>query len=57
MKVKCDNCEKIFKPEEIMFKLCEIPNLIERIRPGGIVPYDECPECDSFVYPYIKKGG
>ena len=51
MKVQCDNCKKIFDESEIMFEVHEIPNLFERITPGGIVPFGECLECDALVYP------
>ena len=54
MIVQCENCGKQFNESKILFKLIEIQNLFERIAPGDIVPFGECPECDSFVYPYVQ---
>jgi hypothetical protein len=48
---RCGNCEKIFKDKEIEVVLADIEDFFSRVDPGGIVPYGECPECGSFVYP------
>ena len=50
MKVQCENCETVFDEDDILYKLEEITNLALRIEPGDVVPYGECPECDSLVY-------
>jgi hypothetical protein len=44
----CDNCEwRGITPAE---GLGNIPDLAERIDPGGIVPSGECPECGCLCY-------
>lgn len=50
MKVQCENCETVFDEDDILYKLEDITNLALRIEPGDVVPYGECPECDSLVY-------
>src|SRR5215475_4876883 len=41
---KCNNCEWEGIPET---GLSEVPDLLERIEPGEIVPSGECPECGA----------
>lgn len=45
---KCDNCECTGEPE---IELADIPDLFQRIEPGGVVPSGECPECGALCYP------
>jgi len=49
--LRCDDCEKYFDHDDIEIELHEIQHLFDRIKPGGTVPYGECPECGSLVYP------
>lgn len=45
----CDDCGHVFKLDEEN-DFAAIPNLNERIEPGGLVPVCECPECGSLAY-------
>lgn len=45
---ECDSCEWRGTPPVSMEA---IPNLFERIDPGGIVPSGECPMCHALCYP------
>lgn len=46
---RCDNCDKVFEvPMEKDWTT--IPNLFERIEPGGEIPWCECPDCGSLAY-------
>lgn len=48
----CDNCGKRFEKEtELRFRFPHIPDLTQRIEPGGMVPAGDCPWCASLVYP------
>lgn len=47
MKSGCDNCTWIGEPD---LTLTDIPDLLERIEPGGIVPSGECPKCGALCY-------
>lgn len=48
--LKCDNCNKQFLIEELKKQWPEIPHLVERLDPGGVVPHGECPDCGALVY-------
>lgn len=51
----CDNCGKRFsQPKELKYVFPNIPDLLERLDPGGMVPVGECPECGAMVYPEDK---
>lgn len=52
MRHACDNCGRTFKHHELKIdNIPDIPNLFERLTPGGIVPSGECPACGALVYP------
>ena len=53
MKDQCDNCGWKGKPKINAF--ADIPNLFERLDPGGVVPSGECPECGALCYPIKPK--
>jgi hypothetical protein len=46
---KCDNCSKEWG--ELKDGLQNIPDLLNRIEPGGIVPSGVCPDCGALCYP------
>ena len=51
MKLKCDNCGRAFSAEnELNHVFPDIPDLVSRLDPGGIVPSGTCPACGSLVY-------
>jgi len=55
---QCDNCGHEFSERELqeLGKLFpEIPDLLQRIEPGGIVPSGECPNCKSLCYPMDNR--
>lgn len=50
--LRCDNCWALFKGDGKLARVFpDIPGLLERIEPGGIVPAGECPDCGALVYP------
>lgn len=50
--LRCDNCWALFKGAGRLARVFpDIPDLLERIGPGGIVPAGECPDCGALVYP------
>jgi len=50
--LRCDNCWALFKGTGKLARVFpDIPGLLERIEPGGIVPAGECPDCGALVYP------
>jgi len=50
--LRCDNCWALFKGTGRFARVYpDIPGLLERIEPGGIVPAGECPDCGALVYP------
>ena len=52
MKLTCDNCGKTFSGEgELEHRLADIPDLGDRLDPGGTVPAGTCPACGCLVYP------
>ncbi len=49
--LRCDNCWALFKDEgKLASVFPDIPGLLSRIEPGGIVPAGECPDCGALVY-------
>lgn len=46
MKSKCDNCENIFRDEQ----LSSIEDFHIRVEPGNEVPSGECPDCGALCY-------
>ncbi len=49
---ECDNCGKRYEQiDELRCVFPNIPGLLERIEPGGMVPTGECPWCGALVYP------
>ena len=52
MELKCDNCAGTFSMEkELNHVFPDIPDLLDRVEPGGVVPGGECPHCGALVYP------
>jgi len=52
MKHQCDNCGLTFADEtELTRAYPDIPDLLQRLEPGGTVPSGECPNCSALVYP------
>jgi hypothetical protein len=51
MKVRCQNCERIYDSDDIT-PLGDTPDLLERIEPGELVPAGECPdpECKALCH-------
>lgn len=50
--LRCDNCWALFSSvSKLASAFPDIPGLLERIGPGGIVPAGECPDCGALVYP------
>ena len=49
--LRCDNCWALFKGTGKLARVFpDIPRLLSRIEPGGIVPSGECPDCGALVY-------
>jgi len=49
--LRCDNCWALFKGEGKLARVFpDIPGLLSRIEPGGMVPAGECPDCGALVY-------
>ncbi len=47
----CDNCDRVYeKKTDLRYAFPNIPDLLRRIEPGGVVPEGECPWCGAFVY-------
>ncbi len=50
--LKCDNCGCVYgSEEELDHVFPDIPRLLDRIGPGGMVPSGECRVCGALVYP------
>lgn len=49
--VWCDNCCAIYAKSYLKCTFPDIPDLIDRLNPGGMVPAGQCPACCAFVYP------
>ena len=50
--LKCDNCGRVYgSEEELDHVFPDIPRLLDRIGPGGMVPSGECGVCGALVYP------
>lgn len=55
IKHQCDNCGEKLSDYRIGNRLWpHIPDLGERLDPGGVVPSGECPQCQGLCYP-IKE--
>jgi len=52
MKSACANCHWAGEPSTAF---PDIPDLCQRIEPGGEVPSGECPECGALCYAVPKK--
>ena len=51
MELKCDNCATVFAVEsELDHVFPDIPDLVNRLDPGGTVPSGECPHCGALIY-------
>jgi hypothetical protein len=51
----CDNCGRRYQDEhELVHVFPDIPGLVERLDPGGIVPAGECVACGALVYQEVK---
>jgi hypothetical protein len=47
----CDACGESWADPELKHRFPAIPDLLERVEPGGTVPAGECPACGALVYP------
>lgn len=52
--VVCDDCGLVFKLDSLDWEPDMIHGLLDRVAPGGMVPFCECPECGSLAYPASK---
>lgn len=50
IKAVCQNCDFAGDREKIKRQFPDIPNLAERVSPGELVPFGECPECGALVH-------
>ena len=51
MRIKCGNCQKLIRSEEeLKCVFPHIPDLLDRISPGELVPIGECPDCGALVH-------
>jgi hypothetical protein len=48
--LRCRNCDWTGTEDQLGRRLGEIHHLIEKIEPGEIVPYGECPECTCLCF-------
>jgi hypothetical protein len=48
--LRCRNCDWTGTEDQLGRQLGEIHHLIEKIEPGEIVPYGECPECGCLCF-------
>ena len=47
----CDNCSRRYRSvKSLKLVFPDIPDLLQRIEPGGEVPAGECPKCGALVY-------
>ena len=47
----CDNCDRRYRSlKPLKHAFPDIPDLLQRIEPGGQVPAGECPVCGALVY-------
>jgi hypothetical protein len=47
----CDNCSRRYRSvKSLKHAFPDIPDLLQRIEPGGEVPAGECPACGALVY-------
>jgi len=50
--LRCDNCWALYKGTGRLARVFpDIPDLLSRLEPGGMVPAGECPDCGALVYP------
>lgn len=55
---KCDNCGEVFSfNAEDNADLACIPDLLQRIAPGGEVPAAACPVCGALAYVVREASG
>jgi len=48
----CDNCGQRYDHEDqLKHVFPDIPDLAQRLEPGGVVPAGECPACGALAYP------
>jgi hypothetical protein len=47
----CDNCSRHYRSVKSLKRVYpDIPDLLQRLDPGGVVPAGECPTCGALVY-------
>ena len=49
-RVSCQNCDWCGRARQLKVKFPDIPDLAQRVAPGEIVPYGECPKCGALVH-------
>lgn len=52
MKSACGNCNWVGEPATVF---PDIPDLLQRVEPGGEVPSGECPKCGALCYLVANK--
>lgn len=55
MTCECGNCDWTGPEEKLGCEFDNIPDLWQRIEPGGTVPAGECPECGALAYCQEEK--
>jgi hypothetical protein len=62
--VECQHCGWTGTEDDMPRQLAEVPDLLERVAPGEIVPAGECPECGCLCHPvanaatgWVSPGG
>jgi hypothetical protein len=56
--LRCDNCQQLFDHTKHLAHLFpNIPDMLQRLDPGGTVPAGDCPACGALVYPDTPKHG
>ena len=53
----CENCGRKWTDGDLNVRWPNIPDLHERLDPGGTVPSGECPDCRALVYPVEQPAG
>jgi len=48
--LECQNCGKRMVEADLKNAFPDIPDLCERVCPGEIVPWGECPDCGALVH-------
>jgi hypothetical protein len=47
--IACQGCDKVWREDQVI-PLESVPDLLQRIAPGEVVPFGECRECGSLCH-------